>query len=474
MSAKPLHYSKPGKRLARVGPDLGEVGAGLLGFDTVMPMQRELWALLEARRAPVKAGLPLHENTAIEVPRRAGKTEGLFSLAIGRCATLEAYDVTYCAQSGTKSRERFYGLLRRLRRHGEALDFRARESRGEERIEFGNGSIMRFLPPKASSFRGDAIDWLILDEGQEVDEADAADLIGSVMPVFDTREDAQLTVAGTAGGSRSGLLWDALEKGRAGHWGILEYAAAEGLDPESPATWLRTHPGPAGVSQVRALEVLHKRFSEMSLEMFCREYLGLWPEGAGSAAFSAELWAQLGAESPALPSRFGLAFDCTPSGDRSSVVAAWRDAEGTAWVEVIRDEPGTAWVAPFVAALVGKHRVPVGYDTGGPQTLAVADEIARKHRTVKLRGLVTREFAASCASFAGAVTDRTFRHSRQPALDLSVSSASRRPILDGGWGWGRRVSSGSIAPLVAATVALRMADDLPAARVSRVLTARPA
>lgn len=466
--ATPLHTSLDPSMLLLPVPDRGLVGAGCLGFEP-MPVQVEMWRLLEAE----VDGLPLHENTAIEIVRRVGKTEGLFCLAVGRCKAIPGYEVTYCAQTGQKSRERFYGILKRLRRFDRGGDWRARESRGEERIEFGNGSVLRFLPPKASAFRGDAVDWLILDEAQEVDEEDAADLIGSVLPTFDTRDGAQLTVAGTAGEVRSGLLWEALVKGRAGLWGILEYAAPDGTeDATDEDLWLQVHPGPAGFAGdvERTLALLRKRFASMGLVQFAREYLGLWPEDVTTAAFDAEVWQRLGRPQSAQPDRLGIGFDVKPGARWASVAVAWRDEGGAAWVEVVAEN-----TARDIIALARKFKVPVGYDTAGVDTLAVADDIARISKgAVTLRPLSTMEFAASCVTFSNAVQQGILRHTYQQQLKDAIEVASRRTIRDAGWAWGRKGSTGDISPLVAATVALRVFDDLPPARIVRALSARSA
>lgn len=468
--AEPLHSTPVPPGLVR---GHGDQGARLLGYDP-KPVQREVWALLDS----FEDDEPLHQEAVVEVPRRAGKTTSLFALCVGRCSALEDYQVTYCAQTGAKSRERFYSMLRDLRRNDPGGAWRERQSRGEERIEWANGSVMRFLPPKASSFRGDAEDLVLLDEGQEVDAEDAEGLLGAILPVFDTRPNAQLVVAGTAGERRSGLLWDALESGRRGEWAILEYAAPDvdlaDVDLDDEDLWVRAHPG---IGTLTTLEVIRKRRRRMSDEMFAREYLGLWPRPAAAAGFSPEVWATRGVErAHRVPSRYGVGFDVAPDGSQAAVCAAWRASDGSARVQVLEDRPGASWVAPWLAKHARDRRVPgVGYDTAGTETLAVADELARLTRgRVQTRGLTTREFAAACSALAGAVTDGRLQHARQRSLDDAVRVATRRPILDGGWAWGRRGSQGSIAALVAATVALRVYDDLPPAPIRDVLTARPA
>jgi len=467
MPAKPLHFSKTPKKALQHGTRFGDEGAEWMGYEP-MKCQREIWSLLEAKTS---RGLPLYEQAAVEIPRRAGKTEALLAELVGRCALIDGYSALYTAQSGTKSRERFYGLLRRLRAGGKK-GWRARESRGEERIEFDNGSILRFMPPIAASFRGDALDMWVCDEAQEIDEEDSADLIGSALPTFDTRPGAQLVIAGTAGEMRSGLLWEALESGRKGAWGVIEYAAPDGMDLDDPKNWLKVHPGPAGIPAADALAVLKKRFESMTEEMFRREYLGVWPDVASRRAFSDEVWGALGRAFMDRPARVAFAFDVVPSGSHASVVAVWRDSAGFSYVEVVEDKAGTDWVAPLLVRLASQGRVPVGHDTSGTETLRVADEIARLSRQrVNLVGLSTIEFATACSAFSQEVLTGKLRHFRQAPLNDAIGNAVHRKIRDGGWAWGRVASSGSIAPLIAATVAVKVCDDMPPARELRVLTA---
>ena len=244
MLARPLHASPiPANSSADT---VALSGCRRLGHSP-MPVQRQVWYLLEAKRPN---GRPLYPQVVVEVPRRAGKTDGIMALLVGRCLAYPGYRVGFAAQSGVKSRARFLDLITLLGRSGGG-GWTAYRSRGEERVNFTNGSVISFHPPDPEHFRGDAFDCIVLDETQEVDEEEAADLLGSLLPVFDTRPESQLIVAGTAGAARSGLLWEALEQGRAGRWGILEYALPEGADPEDESIWLQVHPGPAGVSLPR-------------------------------------------------------------------------------------------------------------------------------------------------------------------------------------------------------------------------------
>lgn len=434
-----------------------ELGAPLLGLD-VTPVQNHLTDLLCAHRDVAGVWVPLLSEVAVQLPRRSGKTTSILSTALGRCIAIEGYQATYCAQSGTKSRERFYSTLKALRLHARRLTgWKARESRGEERIEFANGSMLRFMPPLPASFRGDDSDLIVLDEGQEVDDEDRAAVLGAALPLLDTRPAGQLVVAGTAGAHRSGLLWYALEQGRAGKWGLLEYAAEDDDDLDSPAVWQRVHPG---IGTLTTLDLIARRHTQLDPAEFAREYLGVWPATVAQVGFSVETWDAAGGELLELPDRFGLAFESELDGSAAAVVAAWR-VRGRAHLLVLDARRGTSWLDAVLLPLARRHRIPIGYDAHG-SALDVADRLARAKPRPDLRGLSTAEYVSACAALAAAVVDGQARHARQPDLDDAVANAARRRIGDGGWGWGRRASSGPIGALVAATVALRVYDDLPA------------
>lgn len=469
--AEALHLTKVTRKQLPNGLAAGEAGAAALCIEP-NATQREIWRVLEA----MDGALPAHEETAIEVVRRAGKTDGLLALSVGRCQTRAGYVVVYCAQTGLKSRERFNQVVRRLGKSG-ATGWEAHAGKGEERIEFDNGSVLHFWPPKPDRFRGDEIHLIIFDEAQEVDDEDGAELVGAAQPTFDTVEDAQLVVSGTAGKVRSGLLWESLEKGRAGEWAIVEYAAPDDIALEDALDdedlWVQVHPGPAtNPTPERVVALLRKRRKSMSAVAFGREYLGIWPETVGlTTAFSAEAWEACGAEHVERPQRFGFAFDVTPSRDFAAISAAWREADGTIRVEQIDMRPGVAWLIPELLKLHRQTRAPIGYDAAtGSGALDIADELKRTRTKPETRGMTTADYVSACLAFAQAVVDGKLEHPRQPELTTAAEVAVKRKIGDIGWGWKRSESAGNIAPLVAATVALRIYDDLPPAGPTRIVS----
>jgi hypothetical protein len=141
-------------------------------------------------------------------------------------------------------------------------------------------------------------------------------------------------------------------------------------------------------------------------------------------------------------------------------VAAWRDDDGTARLEVADYRSGVGWLPARLAELRSRWEPrAVAYDAGGP-ALDVADVMARAGH--EPTGLALREYAAACVGLLDMLTAAppAVRYRPHPALDLAAGGAARRSVADA-WVWGRRQSAVSIAPLTAATVALWAYDHAP-------------
>lgn len=475
MADAPARYATPRhpERATR-GPEVAVLAAAK--GKPLMPHQRQIVDV--ALEIDPDTGLYWYDTVIVTIPRQSGKTKLVGDVADHRCLSLPGAKVWYTAQTGKDAsqwmREDYLPTLDACPAY--AGKFTTRRSAGSEAVVWPDlGSAFRVFPPQRDALHGKQVDLAFLDEYWAHDADRGAALKQAVRPAMSTRAGAQVWILSTQGDDQSVGLAEYTEIGRAAttdptsRVAYFEWSIPEEADAEDLSVILAHHPAYGHTMTREALEAARVDFGT-DVAGWARAF-GNRATHSRVAAFPAEVWQDCGTELfPDQPERFGLAFDVAPDGSRTTVAAVWRD-QGLVMAEILRDDPGSGWAAEYVAALARKYRVPVGYDTAGVHTLTVADELARNHRGVKLRGLTTVEFATSCASLAAVVLGRTFRHSRQPALDSAVACASRRPILDGGWGWGRKVSTGSITGLVAVTVALRMADDLPRKRSMRVITA---
>lgn len=434
------------------------VGCRALGFEP-SPQQ---WIIAHALNAwDSEHDRHLFGTFGICVPRRAGKTTVILAIALGRCLMRPGYSVLFTAQSGTKASARFLDMARALERiqpSEEARGFRILRGAGNQNLTFYNGSHFQVLTPKPDAFRGDAADLIILDEAQEHEAAESAELMGAILPTMDTRPGAQLVVAGTAGLHRSGLFWDTLEEGRNGvaGVGIVEFAAPADTTAEeaaNPEVWERAHPG---IGTLTTLDVVGQRFARLPLPQFMREYLGIWPEDFSRSAIDIVAWRECATDFVSKPDRFAIAYDVSIDGSSAAIAVAWRDSLH-AFVEIVEHKPGTDWLVPRLAELAKRYRMPISHDTVGA-ALVEAEALQRLRPRPRLQPLAYRDMSPGAAQIMKEINNRTLRHFNQPSLNAAVECVVKRPLGETGFAWGRRQSGGDITPIVAATFALRALD----------------
>lgn len=394
----------------------------------------------------------------ILVPRQCGKTTFAFDLMQGRCLQHPDYRVAYCAQTGHVTTERFTERMTEVAGNLLATRIRCRRSQGTERMTFARNSFMKAFPPKDGALRGSALDLVVVDEPQEIDEDLGVALDQTILPTFTTRARRQLVLVGTAGTDRSAYLARYLALARAGAEGValIEYGANETDDPADPAVWRRVHPGlAAGLTDEDALR---SALAVMGTAGFAREYLNVWQTNTDrlipAAAWSAIRHPKT-QPAPGVPPILGV--DVAVDRSAAAIVACWPDPDGTPVLEVVDYRPQVDWVAGRLLALAGRHRGAVWADSAGP-VLTVVDDLvqlaAEQRIPVTIEQTSTRDYTAACAGLLDKINTRAVAHRGEQPLDAAVAGAGRRHIGDGAWAWARRTSTADISPLGAGTVAL--------------------
>jgi hypothetical protein len=423
-------------------------------------------------------------NSIME-PRRAAKTTSLFAWAFGRCASRDEYLIAYTMMTtGKKARDRFLKdvapVLERVFPNADTRGFKIRRAAGQERIEFDNGSVLQWLAPQGDDFRSDAYDVIILDESGEPEPEKVEDVLSGALSTMDTRPDAMIVVAGTAGKFRAGnLLWAELERGRskdprAGHleWSIPDDTAAEELEawepsPEHPEAHVRelveqTHPGLYGPYPLVAggVDVIKERFDRMKPDQFAREYLGLFGiEGVSKTIFAPDKWAKSAdaGELPTPPERFSLALTVHRHQTTASVTAAWRDEKGKAHALVLAHDRGVSWVVERVHELALKYSVPIVHDSMGV-VLVETEALARKKPPIRFEPQTTRNVITAAALLVKEFENDRFVHHNQSALNDAAEVTVKRRILSG-WGFGTLTDDDDNTALEGAAMALRVYDE---------------
>lgn len=431
-----------------------------------LPWQR---AAADLAGEQLPGGRYAYPVVVVLVPRQTGKTTWAFDLAMGRALDQPDYRAAYTAQTGQVTTERFTERMTAAAASPLARVIAARRSAGTERLRFPRGSFVKAFPPKDGALRGSALDLVIVDEPQEIDEQQGLALDQTILPTFTTRPRRQLILCGTAGTDRSRFLARYLAMARGGAAGValVEYGAAPEDDPAAPEVWHAVHPGlAAGLTDDDALT---SALSVLGASGFAREYLNVWQSSTDRTITDAD-WAAIRHRdvTPADGVAPVLGVDVAVDRSRAAVVACWPDTAGVPTLELVAYRPGVDWVAAEVARLHAAHRAPVWIDGGtGPAATVAADPLLAGRDWLHPAG--PREYTAACAGLFDSVGAGSVAHRGDKALDAAVAGAVRRTVAEG-WAWARRTSTADVAPLVAASLALHGHLHRPATTRPRILT----
>lgn len=435
-------------------------GAQLLGLETIHPQQLMVADTLNNGE----------ETVVIEMPRRSSKSTSILAVLLGRCLTRRQYKVTFTAQSGTKTAEFSRDWLNDIDAalgfiEESAWPFKPRKQAGSIQWTFPNGSVFKFLnTPTAKALRGGAADVVWVDESQEFDAEQSAELKAGALPLMDTRDDAQLILSGTAGKQRSGWFWDTLEVGRKAGAGvaILEYAADPSTTYEQindEDVWASAHPG---IGTLTSLEKMRSRREAFGDPEWAMEYLGLWPEDYSVSVFDSAKWGASERPVPkAMPDNVAFGYDVSFNGSTAAIVAAWRDGDDV-FFNLVEHRSGSSWVRPRIVELSKKYKAAVGLnDIGGVR--AVREEVERARSIPKSRivPVAYAQIAPSCSTILREFDDDHMKHFGQAGFTEAFLQVARQQMGDKAWKWVPGVAGADITPVWAATMALRAFDEKP-------------
>lgn len=253
-----------------------------------------------------------------------------------------------------------------------------------------------------------------------------------------------------------------------------EYGCAEDADLDDVEQWHVANPA-LGIRLY--LETVLNERAALSDDGFGRERLGIWGSAKRASVLDSRVWADLTDRLPQMDRApvldpVAFAIDVPPERGLATIGMAAKRADGLPLVEVIPDDAdnpelklsGTDWVVARVLGLVEKWKpcaVLLDRKAAGSLlddlraaglavvTLAGWDE--QKSGQVVATGMTEMEQA--CGGFYDAVTAGKLRHIGQPALNMAVDQARKRPLGDA-WAWQRRDANTDLSPLVAVTLAL--------------------
>jgi len=425
-----------------------------------------------------------HKHNAVIIPRRGTKSTSVYMTGIGRAVHREDYRVgIFDTRSGKAGRSRFLKdvapHLERLYPDKRSRPFTVVRIAGMEGMSFARtgGGVVNWLST-IDDIRGEAFDMLVLDEaGEPRDPGFVSEIMAAALPTFDTRPDGQLVIIGTAGRFKAGnMLWDALEQGRNGSGGIVEYAAPDGITDEQLEAWEPTEEHPyarvrelvelthPGVDTLTTIETIHGNYDlSTDVEKFAREYLSIFGNiGESVGLIDPTKWADggTGGDLPTPPPNFALAFAPHPDQLCGSIVAAWRDKKGRAHVLMLEHKTNVKWMAAETARLARKYQRRLTYDGKSQVALNIVEDLTRARPRPRMDPRDVTDVKQGAALLVDEIHRGNLTHYRQPELDLAARRVLKRSIGVNAWAFGRgRDFDMDITPLEAAALALLAYDQ---------------
>jgi len=439
---------------------IGEVAA-MLGTP-LMPWQAAVARVATERLEDGRWRYPV---VVVTVPRQSGKTTLMRAVLAQRAIMRPSLLAFYTAQTGKDARARWLDLV-------SAVDdsplmgglTTVRKAAGDSGLLWPNGSRISPFAPTPKSLHGYTPPLVMTDEAFAFDAAAGNALEGAIRPAQITLKDRQWWIVSTAGTSESTWLRRWVDLGRQtvrdGNQGAgicyVEYSCPDDADVYDPAAWARFHPALGLTVDQAALAADAESTTRGEWE---RAYGNRWTSSQ-QTIIPLDRWDDLATPSPTVPDgvAIGLAYDVAEDRSEAAIWAAYL-VDGVATLRTVRADRGIDWLADAVrdaqTALGGPERVVLVAPEDGPSR-QVTDELRRD--LVDVLGIPTRDYATACGALLWRAENGLLAHDGSPALRASVTVAQTRPTSDGAYAWSRRGSAGSIAALVAATLAVRAAE----------------
>jgi hypothetical protein len=458
LPSPPARWATPRSDRRSYGPAVARL-SDVLGYPP-MPWQREV---LDVALEVDARGAYAYRTVVVTVPRQAGKTTLVTPMIAHRCLTGVDRLAWMTAQTRQDARDSFMQAAKVLMRSPLASRLALRRSNGSEELSFPTGSTYRIFAPVEDALHGKTNHLVVLDEAWSFDELIGAALMQAIIPTFATTG-GQLWIISAAGTDQSAWFREFVEAGRMAvqlgqtsglaffEWSIPDHVDALDIDAV-----LAAHPA-RGITLHR--DAVEQAASNLQPGEFARAYGNRWTSAA-ERVIPHVAWRDVcTSEVAELPGRGQLAigFDVDIDENAAAIVGAWADESGQPRAELIDARPGAAWVPDRLDELDRKYRPGMILYDGMSPAAVLAPALTRL--SLPNRPLVSSEYASACAALLRRVQNGTITVTGNPALDASVDAAARRNIGDR-WGWNRRASMSSSAPLVALTLALWAHEEMP-------------
>lgn len=456
--ALPRHTTLPTPAAAH---DLRAIMAtsALLGTP-LMPWQKWV-SRIASERHPADPDRYRYKYVFVTIPRQGGKTTVMRCVLTERGIRKRNRQAFYTAQTGKDAAERWKDLVKRVEESPLKRYSRIRLAAGSQALSFINGSSIRPFTPSAESLHGYTPHDVFLDEIFVWSMEEGDDLLGAIVPAQNTLPDSQIWLVSTMGNARSEFMNDWYAKGIESltdpnaNVAFIDFGLAEGLDAFDPDNW-DCHPA---IGHTITKEVIAEAAAALPRGEFERAYMNRLVS-AGETFIPMETWDKLTNDQQDAPkwSDICVGYDVAHGGNTAAVVAAWYDANGLIQIRPLRTAPGSSWLAGYLKEEI-KPQKPraLGADSVG-DTRALTDTLKNHGFNDRPLELTPRDYSSGCISFKTHIIEKTLQHNGSAALRRAIENAVTRPLGEG-WAFSGAKSTGSIAELKAAVVAVKLLEQ---------------
>lgn len=324
---------------------------------------------------------------------------------------------------------------------------------GREQIILKSGARIKFLARTRNGGRGQHADLLIIDEAQEMDEAQQA----SFLPALSASQNPQTIYVGTppdptAVGTVFRKIRDRAISGESKKTSWFEYSVKEIGDVKDKQRWADSNPA---LGRRILLSTIEGESEQMDPDTFARERLGWWTPvntDQGDKAIPQEVWEACASDDPKPDGKTAFGVKFSSDGSEVSLCGAVIPKEGPARISLIDQQPtgiGLRWLSDWLNQRYMQASCVVIDGKNGVDVL-----VEQISGTWRYKGSVIRPTAKEVIAAVGMLTDalneKTLTwYKPQEALKDSALSSVKRPII-GGWGFGGENSG----PIEAAALAL--------------------
>lgn len=350
---------------------------------------------------------------------------------------------------------------------------------GEESLNADDGCRYRIAASNRRGGRSLTVHRLIIDELREHATWEA---MNAALPTMRAVSDAQAFMITNQGDDASVVL-DSMRKTALAHletgegdgrFGIFEWSAPDGSDPEDPQALAQANPNLGYRLELDSLLADAKRakraggeeLAGFRTEAMCMRVHQLNP------AYDPDRWDACADPRPMDDSRdrIALCLDVSLDAQHATLVAAAIESRGRVRAEVVARWVGQGCTADLRRELPGwvarvKPKV-LGWFPTGPAAVVAADLAERRASDWPPRGVkleeIRADLAAVCMGAADLVAGGSLRHSDDPMLNEHVAAATKMWRGDA-WVFARR-GSGPIDGAYALAGAVHLARLLPPPR----------